>query len=80
MDEQCRWCGDGGDLLLCDSCNNAFCKGCIRRNLGRKELSEILEGGKSIRLLSRTLKKDLFHLSECETGESHSSNTSKYAY
>lgn len=41
MDEQCRWCGEGGKLVLCDFCNNAFCKDCIRQNLGKKELSLI---------------------------------------
>ncbi|XP_056456095.1 transcriptional regulator ATRX isoform X2 [Gadus chalcogrammus] len=41
MDEQCRWCAEGGKLICCDFCNNAFCKKCILRNLGRKELSVI---------------------------------------
>jgi len=44
-DEQCRWCGQGGDLICCDFCHNAICKTCIRRNLGRKELSNILNAG-----------------------------------
>uniref|UniRef100_A0A8C4IIG3 DNA helicase n=1 Tax=Dicentrarchus labrax TaxID=13489 RepID=A0A8C4IIG3_DICLA len=43
MDEQCRWCAEGGNLICCDYCSNAFCKKCILRNLGRKELSGILE-------------------------------------
>ena len=47
MDEQCRWCGDGGNLICCDFCHNAFCKGCIKKNLGRKELSEIIDAGKN---------------------------------
>ncbi|NXV71650.1 ATRX regulator, partial [Atlantisia rogersi] len=42
MDEQCRWCAEGGNLICCDFCHNAFCKKCILRNLGRKELSTIL--------------------------------------
>ncbi|KAG7246800.1 hypothetical protein CRUP_029367, partial [Coryphaenoides rupestris] len=25
MDEQCRWCAEGGKLICCDFCNNAFC-------------------------------------------------------
>ncbi|NWI69541.1 ATRX regulator, partial [Todus mexicanus] len=37
MDEQC------GNLICCDFCHNAFCKKCILRNLGRKELSTILD-------------------------------------
>lgn len=36
-----RWCAEGGKLICCDYCNNAFCKKCILRNLGRKELSVI---------------------------------------
>uniref|UniRef100_A0A8C5HNB6 DNA helicase n=1 Tax=Gouania willdenowi TaxID=441366 RepID=A0A8C5HNB6_GOUWI len=43
MDEQCRWCAEGGNLICCDYCNNAFCKKCILRNLGRKELSVITD-------------------------------------
>ncbi|XP_046873726.1 transcriptional regulator ATRX isoform X1 [Hypomesus transpacificus] len=43
MDEQCRWCAEGGNLICCDFCNNAFCKKCILRNLGRKELSIITD-------------------------------------
>ncbi|XP_061090599.1 transcriptional regulator ATRX isoform X2 [Conger conger] len=43
MDEQCRWCAEGGNLICCDFCNNAFCKKCILRNLGRKELSGIMD-------------------------------------
>ncbi|XP_052343014.1 transcriptional regulator ATRX-like isoform X3 [Oncorhynchus keta] len=43
MDEQCRWCAEGGNLICCDYCHNAFCKKCILRNLGRKELSMITD-------------------------------------
>jgi len=50
-DEQCRWCGQGGDLICCDFCHNAICKTCIRRNLGRKELSNILNAGRFIILV-----------------------------
>lgn len=35
-EEQCRWCGEGGELVLCDKCNKAFCKLCIVRNFGAK--------------------------------------------
>ncbi|RZF40355.1 hypothetical protein LSTR_LSTR008785 [Laodelphax striatellus] len=31
----CRWCGDGGDLFLCDRCDSGFCKKCVRRNFPR---------------------------------------------
>ncbi|KAF7255954.1 hypothetical protein EG68_07371 [Paragonimus skrjabini miyazakii] len=40
-DENCRWCADGGDLICCDVCPNAFCKRCIKRNLGRSALYNI---------------------------------------
>ncbi|XP_030064699.1 transcriptional regulator ATRX isoform X2 [Microcaecilia unicolor] len=43
MDEQCRWCAEGGNLICCDYCHNAFCKKCILRNLGRRELSTIMD-------------------------------------
>ncbi|KAL4659670.1 transcriptional regulator ATRX-like [Arapaima gigas] len=43
MDEQCRWCAEGGNLICCDFCSNAFCKKCILRNMGRKELSNIMD-------------------------------------
>uniref|UniRef100_T1IWW8 ATP-dependent helicase ATRX n=1 Tax=Strigamia maritima TaxID=126957 RepID=T1IWW8_STRMM len=43
VDEYCRWCAEGGNLICCDFCHNAFCKECIRRNFGRKKLSEIME-------------------------------------
>ncbi|XP_041051360.1 transcriptional regulator ATRX isoform X8 [Carcharodon carcharias] len=46
MDEQCRWCAEGGNLICCDFCHNAFCKSCILRNLGRKELSNIMDENK----------------------------------
>ncbi|XP_076811067.1 uncharacterized protein LOC143453580 isoform X2 [Clavelina lepadiformis] len=42
IDEYCRWCGDGGSLLLCDHCTNAFCRACVRRNLTRSESNKIL--------------------------------------
>eukprot|EP00096_Caligus_rogercresseyi_P000447 TRINITY_DN1090_c0_g1_i1.p1 TRINITY_DN1090_c0_g1~~TRINITY_DN1090_c0_g1_i1.p1 ORF type:complete len:611 (-),score=246.25 TRINITY_DN1090_c0_g1_i1:98-1930(-) len=40
-DVYCLWCGNGGDLILCDFCSHSFCKRCIHRNLGRKMLTEI---------------------------------------
>ncbi|XP_050416809.1 transcriptional regulator ATRX, partial [Patella vulgata] len=43
LDEQCRWCGEGGKLIGCDYCHNVFCKSCILRNFGRSELSVILD-------------------------------------
>lgn len=41
IDEQCRWCGDGGKLVGCDYCHNAYCKSCIKSNLGSSELTNI---------------------------------------
>ncbi|XP_076446217.1 uncharacterized protein LOC143283763 [Babylonia areolata] len=43
MDEQCRWCGEGGRLTICDKCPHAFCKGCIMRNFGRKAFTAVTE-------------------------------------
>ncbi|XP_022801079.1 transcriptional regulator ATRX-like isoform X2 [Stylophora pistillata] len=43
VEEQCRWCGDGGSLLCCDKCEKAFCKPCIKRNLGKAKLKEIVD-------------------------------------
>jgi len=45
IDEQCRWCGDGGKLIICDYCSNAFCKHCIKHNLGRGALADITGEG-----------------------------------
>ncbi|CAO2612888.1 Transcriptional regulator ATRX [Lemmus lemmus] len=45
MDEQCRWCAEGGNLIGCDFCHNAFCKRCVLHNFGRKEISTILDEG-----------------------------------
>jgi len=40
-DEFCRWCSEGGEIYLCDFCTHAFCKKCIRWNLGRKYLKAV---------------------------------------
>ncbi|XP_033631300.1 transcriptional regulator ATRX homolog isoform X2 [Asterias rubens] len=42
IDEQCRWCAEGGSLICCDFCTNAFCKKCIKHNLGRSFLSALM--------------------------------------
>lgn len=44
--EHCRWCGGGGGLLGCDSCPEAFCTKCIKRNLGRSMMAEIEKSDK----------------------------------
>ncbi|XP_066287037.1 transcriptional regulator ATRX homolog isoform X4 [Branchiostoma lanceolatum] len=59
IDEQCRWCAEGGNLLCCDFCTNAFCKACIKRNLGRREMTEINESDEW-----RCYVCDPFHLSD----------------
>lgn len=38
-DIYCRWCAQGGKLIACDFCLNAFCYNCVRRNFGRSEVS-----------------------------------------
>src|SRR5205809_10602 len=42
-DNYCRWCTDGGDLLLCNKtgCHYAYCKKCIKRNFGTSGLRKI---------------------------------------
>lgn len=40
-DEYCQWCADGGELICCDVCTRAFCRSCIKRNVGRSALSAI---------------------------------------
>ncbi|XP_074134631.1 transcriptional regulator ATRX-like isoform X2 [Sminthopsis crassicaudata] len=42
-DKHCRWCAEGGDLIFCGFCHNAFCTKCIRCNLGEKELSKVMD-------------------------------------
>ncbi|XP_077983732.1 uncharacterized protein LOC144438534 [Glandiceps talaboti] len=41
IDEQCMLCGEGGKLLCCSFCSSTFCRACIKRVRGRKELSAI---------------------------------------
>ena len=41
-EEQCRWCGVGGDLVGCDGCVSSFCQKCITRNLGKAHLKKVL--------------------------------------
>ncbi|XP_066146477.1 uncharacterized protein [Euwallacea fornicatus] len=37
----CRWCGQGGEVLCCSSCEFVFCKRCIKNNFGLKKFKEI---------------------------------------
>merc|ERR1712037_152918 len=65
--EHCRWCANGGELMCCDNCPNAFCKKCIKRNLGRSKVSEIddaaewrclaCEPGQEAKEVAKELKK-----------------------
>ena len=40
-EQQCRWCGVGGDLVGCDRCISSYCECCIKRNLGKKHLGKV---------------------------------------
>ncbi|KAJ8598548.1 hypothetical protein CTAYLR_001363 [Chrysophaeum taylorii] len=33
-EECCAWCGDGGELLVCDGCGRNWCRDCLSRHLG----------------------------------------------
>lgn len=37
----CRWCGDGGDVICCSSCDMVFCSECIRKNFRPKKLKDV---------------------------------------
>ncbi|KAK6626315.1 hypothetical protein RUM43_006626 [Polyplax serrata] len=41
-DKYCRWCGDGGRLIMCSTCIYAFCDNCIRKNFGVSTLEKII--------------------------------------
>lgn len=41
-ERECRWCGQGGKIILCDTCDKVFCNQCIRRNFGQERLDEIV--------------------------------------
>ncbi|XP_065058762.1 transcriptional regulator ATRX homolog [Rhopilema esculentum] len=42
MEEYCKWCGDGGDLICCDFCEKVFCQKCVKRNMGEEFLKILL--------------------------------------
>lgn len=42
-EKYCRWCGEGGRLVLCESCPKSFCIECIQRNFGEAEKCRILQ-------------------------------------
>ncbi|XP_039278560.1 transcriptional regulator ATRX-like [Nilaparvata lugens] len=40
-EKYCRWCGQGGNLFLCEKCNSGFCKACVKRNFNRDVFEEL---------------------------------------
>lgn len=38
----CTLCGDGGNLVCCDTCDKSFCQNCIARTAGKGYLKKIL--------------------------------------
>ena len=43
MEEFCKWCGDGGELICCDFCEKVFCQKCVKRNMGSEFLKILLD-------------------------------------
>ena len=46
QDEQCVWCGEGEEIICCDTCRHSICHTCIRENLGKQALDAVLAGGR----------------------------------
>ena len=41
-EEYCTLCGDGGEIILCNFCNKAFCQSCIEHVSGKDHLDHLL--------------------------------------
>ena len=41
-DDACAWCDDGGELLVCDGCERAFCRNCLQRHCGASYVEQAL--------------------------------------
>lgn len=42
-EEYCCVCGEGGEIVCCDFCNNCVCQNCIQRIAGKDYLGNLLE-------------------------------------
>lgn len=49
LEEYCTWCGDGGNLVCCDFCEKAYCKHCVKRNLGKDFLKTLLNADNDVK-------------------------------
>ena len=41
-EDACAWCDDGGELLVCDGCERAFCRNCLQRHCGSSYVEQAL--------------------------------------
>jgi len=49
--EQCTWCGEGGEIFNCDECPRSFCRVCLRKHFGRTYLNQVEDEDKFICLV-----------------------------
>ena len=42
-DDACAWCDDGGELLVCEGCERAFCRNCLQRHCGASYVDQALQ-------------------------------------
>lgn len=76
-DEQCRWCGQGGNLLMCDSpnCTYSFCNFCIKRNFSPQIFADIL-AKETWKCFCCDKSQLLIHVDECRRFVNFSSTKS----